>query len=219
LSGNRLWKLRASGGGAFRAPTVGELFYPFFGNANLKPERSTSWEVGGERYLGRTGRVEVSLFWNELTNLIVVDFVRSRNENVGKARTRGVEVAWRQEISERFDLDAGYTWVEATDRVAGTNLLRRPRHRAFVSATVRPVSRLSVSPRFLFVGSRRDVDGVTFGPAQLPSYVRLDLFARYELENVAPYARLENATDRRYEEVDGYPAPRRRWAAGLEVKF
>jgi vitamin B12 transporter len=219
LSGNRLWKLRASGGGAFRAPTVGELFYPFFGNANLKPERSTSWEVGGERYVGRTGRVEVSLFWNELTNLIVVDFVRSRNENVGKARTRGVEVAWRQEISERFDLDAGYTWVEATDRVAGTNLLRRPRHRAFVSATVRPVSRLSVSPRFLFVGSRRDVDGVTFGPAQLPSYVRLDLFARYELENVAPYARLENATDRRYEEVDGYPAPRRRWAAGLEVKF
>jgi vitamin B12 transporter len=218
LSGNRLWKLRASGGGAFRAPTVGELFYPFFGNADLKPERSSSWEVGGERYLGR-GRVEVSLFWNELTNLIVIDFVRSRNENVGKARTRGFEVAWRQQISERFDLDAGYTWVEAKDRVADTDLLRRPRHRAFLSATVRPVSRLSLSPRLVFVGRRLDLDGVTFAPSKLPSYVRLDLFARYDLPHFAPYARLENATDHRYDEVDGYPAPRRRWAAGLEVKF
>jgi len=219
LSGNGLWKLRASGGGAFRAPTVGELFYPFFGNPDLKPERSTSWEVGAERYFGRASRVEVSLFWNELTNLIVVDFARSRNENVGKARTRGFEVAWRQEISERVDLDAGYTWVEATDRVAGADLLRRPRHRAFLSATVRPLSRLSVSPRTTFVGRRRDVDGVNFGPAQLPSYLRLDLFARYDLRHLAPYARLENATDHRYEEVDGYPAPRRRWAAGVEVKF
>jgi vitamin B12 transporter len=219
LSGNGLWKLRASGGGAFRAPTVGELFYPFFGNADLKPERSASWEVGVERYVGRSGRVEVSLFWNELTNLIVIDFVRSRNENVGKARTRGFEVAWRQQISQHFDVDAGYTWVEAKDLVANTDLLRRPRHRAFLSATVRPVARLALSPRLVFVGSRRDLDGVTFGPTQLPSYVRLDLFARYDLPHVAPYARLENATDRRYEEVDGYPAPRRRWAAGLEVKF
>jgi vitamin B12 transporter len=219
LSGNGLWKLRASGGGAFRAPTVGELFYPFFGNPGLEPERSTSWELGAERYVGRTGRVEVSIFWNELTNLIVIDFARSRNENVGKARTRGFEVSWRQQITDRFDVDAGYTWVEAKDRVADSELLRRPRHRAFVSATVRPVSRLSVSPRLVFVGRRRDVDGVTFGPTELPSHVRLDVFARYDMARFAPYARLENATDRRYEEVDGYPAPRRRWAAGLEFKF
>ncbi|MEP6472036.1 MAG: TonB-dependent receptor, partial [Acidobacteriota bacterium] len=219
LSGNGLWKLRASGGGAFRAPTVGELFYPFFGNPDLKPERSTSWEVGAERYFGRASRVEVSLFWNELTNLIVIDFVRSRNENVGKARTRGVEVAWRQEISEHLEVDAGYTWLEAKDRVADTDLLRRPRHRAFVAATVRPVSRLALSPRLVFVSRRHDLDGVTFAPTELPSYVRLDLFARYDLGHLAPYARLENATDRAYDEVDGYPAPRRRWAAGLEVKF
>ena len=49
--------------------------------------------------------------------------------------------------------------------------------------------------------------------------MRLDLYARWDLGHFAPYARLENATDREYEEVDGYPAPGRRWAAGLEVKF
>ena len=214
------WKLRASGGAAFRAPTVGELHYPFSGNADLEPERSTSWELGAERYFGGSGKLEISLFWNELENLIVFDFATSRNESVGRARTRGVEVGWRQEISERIGVDAGYTWLEAEDRGTGGDLLRRPRHRAFLSATVRPFARFSISPRAVFVGRRLDADGVTFERGiESPSYVRLDLFARYDLGRFAPYFRLENAADRRYSEVDGYPAPRRRWAAGLEAKF
>jgi len=39
-------KLRAAAGSAFRAPTTGELYYPFSGNPELRPERSTSYEVG-----------------------------------------------------------------------------------------------------------------------------------------------------------------------------
>jgi vitamin B12 transporter len=141
------------------------------------------------------------------------------NENVGRARTRGAEIGWRQRISDRVEVDAGYTWLDARDRVTGDDLLRRPRHRAFLSAAWRPVPRLSLAPRALFVGRRPDVDAVTRRREDLPSYVRLDLFTRYDLGRVAPYARLENATDRRYEEVDGYPAPGRRWAGGVEVRF
>ncbi|MDQ5856794.1 MAG: TonB-dependent receptor [Acidobacteriota bacterium] len=219
-SGDARWKLRASGGAAFRAPTVGELFYPFSGNAELEPERSTSWELGAERYFADSGKLEVSLFWNELENLIVFDFATSRNESVGRARIRGVEIGWRQEVSERLAVDAGYTWLDTEDRGTGDELLRRPRNRAFLSATARPFERLSISPRIVFVGRRRDVDAITFARGkELPSHVRLDLFARYALGRLAPYVRLENAADRRYAEVDGYPAPRRRWAAGLEAKF
>ena len=35
VSADALWKARASAGRAFRAPTVGELYYPFFGNPHL----------------------------------------------------------------------------------------------------------------------------------------------------------------------------------------
>lgn len=212
------WKLRVSAGSAFRAPSVGELFYPFGGNPDLEPERVTSWEAGAERYFAG-GRLDVSLFWNELRNLIVFDFVSSSNENVGRARTRGVEVAWRQRISARVEVDAGYTWLDAKDRVSGEDLIRRPRHRAFAAVVVRPTERLTLSPRAVFVGRRPDRDALTFGATELPSYVRLDVFARYDLGQVAPFARLENATDRRYDEADGYPAPRRRWGAGMEVRF
>ena len=36
---NENWKIRGSGGTAFRAPSVGDLYYPGYGNPDLKPEK------------------------------------------------------------------------------------------------------------------------------------------------------------------------------------
>ena len=218
LSPNALWKVRASGGSAFRAPTVGELYYPFSGNPNLKPERSTSYELGAERYLPG-GRIEASLFWNEFRDLIVYDFQTSLNLNIGKARTRGVEIAVRQDLGRALSVDAGYTYLDAVDRGTGLALIRRPRHRAFLGASWQTLDRLSIAPRATFVGSQPDSDALTGRRVESPSFLRLDLFARYAVGPVAPYARVENLADRRYAEVDGYPAPRRRFAAGIEARF
>ena len=218
LSADSLWKLRASGGTGFRAPTVGELYFPFVGNPNLKAEHSVSYELGAERYVAG-GRVEVSLFWNDFRDLIVYDFGLGQDTNVGRARTRGVETAWRQDLAATLSIDVGYTYLDAQDRDSGLSLIRRPRHRAFVAASWKATESLTVSPRATFVGSRSDNDALTGQRVQDPFYVRLDLFARYDLKPVAPYVRLENLADRRYEEVDGYPAPRRRFAAGLEARF
>ena len=218
LSPDSLWKVRASGGSAFRAPTVGELYYPFSGNPDLKAERSNSYELGVERYLPG-GRLEASLFWNDFRDLIVFDFVSSLNFNVGRARTRGVEVAVRQDLLSALSADAGYTYLNAEDRGTGLELIRRPRHRAFLGLAWQPLERLSLAPRATFVGSRPDNDALTGARVESPSFIRLDCFARYTLGLLAPYARVENIADRRYDEVNGYPAPRRRFAAGLEARF
>ncbi len=218
LSSDSLWKLRVSGGSAFRAPTVGELYYPFSGNPGLKPEHSNSYELGVERYVPG-GRIEASIFWNDFRDLIVFDFATSLNLNVGRARTRGVEVALRQDLTRALSADAGYTYLDAQDRGSGLALIRRPRHRAFLGAVWQPIERLSLAPRATFVGTRPDSDALTGARVESPSFLRLDLFARYSLGRLAPYARLENLADRQYQEVNGYPAPRRRFAAGLEAKF
>jgi vitamin B12 transporter len=218
LSPDALWKLRASGGTGFRAPTVGELYFPFVGNSSLKAEHSVSYELGVERYLPG-GRVEASLFWNGFRDLIVYDFGLGQDTNVGRARTRGAEIALRQDLTPALAVDIGYTYLDAQDRDTGFSLIRRPRHRAFVAASWQAIASLTVSPRATFVGSRADNDALTGQRVENPSYVRLDLFARYNLRPLAPYVRLENLADRHYEEVDGYPAPRRRFAAGLEARF
>jgi vitamin B12 transporter len=219
ISADSLWKVRASGGSGFRAPTVGELYYPYSGNPSLKPERSTSFEIGGERYLPGAGRIEASLFWNDFRDLIVYDFSRFQNFNVGQARTRGIELAWRQDVDKTLSVDVGYTYLDAQDRDTGLPLIRRPNHMAFATAAWHALPRLLVSPRVTFVGTRPDSDALTGQRVESPAYVRFDLLARYQIGPVAPYLQLQNLADHRYEEVDGYPAPRRRYALGIEARF
>jgi len=213
------WKLRASGGTGFRAPSVGELFYPFSGNPDLQPERSTSYDLGAE-YEVAGGRAAVSVFWNDFRHLIVFDFATGLNFNVGRARSRGAELSWRQTISQALYLDAGYTYLDTEDRDTGLALIRRPRHSGFLGMTLTPVSRLEVSPRAVFVGARSDVKALsTTERVEAPSYWRFDLYARYRIGPIAPYLRGENLNDRRYEEANGFPASGRRIAGGLEVAF
>ena len=219
LSKNQRWKVRAAGGSGFRAPTVGELYYPFYGNPNLKPERSVSWEVGAEAYVARGGRVEVTYFWNDLKDLIVYDFASFQTENIGSARTQGVEIGYRQQILEQFAIQATYTYLDAVDRTDDRPLLRRPRNRAALTVLWQPLPPLSIEARGLYVGSRPDSDPVAFVDVTDPSYFRVDLFASWNLGRVAPYLRINNVTNTSYDEAAGYPAAGIRAAGGVGVKF
>ena len=219
LSADKLWKVRASGGTGFRAPSIGELYYPFSGNPDLLPERSVSAEVGGERYFGN-GRAEVSVFWNDLKDLIVYDFAASRNFNVGHARTWGVEFGWQQTILPTLAVNATYMYLKTEDLETGDPLLRRPENGASLGLAWSPISNFSFAPRLLYVGERADADPLTGDPVEDPSYLRVDFVVRWQATSIlAPYLRMINATNHAYEEAAGYPAAGRLVAGGLDVKF
>ena len=46
-------------------------------------------------------------------------------------------------------------------------------------------------------------------------YTTLDLNFQWRVQSVTPFVKVENATDEQYEEVAGYPSPRRRAILGL----
>jgi hypothetical protein len=187
-------------------------------NPDLRPEKSVSAELGVERYIG-VGRAEVSLFWNDLKDLIVYEFSTQTNENVGHARTRGVEVGWRQPIGTRVFVDASYTFLDTEDLATGEALLRRPRHRASLGIDWRPIPAVDVYPRVMYVGSRADASEVS-GPVTDPAYVRLDFTGRWQATSyLAPYVRVTNALNHQYDEAAGYPAPGILAAGGLDLKF
>ncbi len=219
LSSDKLWKVRASGGTGFRAPSIGELYYPFSGNPDLKPERSVSAEVGAERYFDG-GRAEVSVFWNDLTDLIVYDFAAFQNFNVGHARTYGVELGWQQTVLPRLAVNATYMYLKTEDLATGDPLLRRPENGASLGFSWMPIPEVDLSPRLLYVGPRADADPRTGDRVEDPSYLRVDLVARWQAtRNLAPYLRMINLTNHAYEEAAGYPAAGRLVAGGLDVKF
>lgn len=72
--------LRASWGRGFRAPDLGQLYFRFFnptnlyqvfGNPNLRPEHSGSWQVGAEYSSTKKDyRFGVNFFRNDVVNLI-----------------------------------------------------------------------------------------------------------------------------------------------------
>lgn len=210
-------RVRGSYGKAFRAPSIGELFFPVTGNPDLQPEINNSFELAVD-YEANDWRVGITGFENRLENLIDFDFVTFRNVNVGRAETRGIE------------LEAGYrtrllalrwnaTYLETEDLETGLPLLRRPKRTSNLVATFYPEP-FTVNATLRYVGERADIDPITFVRSANDGYLRLDLAAEWRVTGrIAPYARIENVADEEYAEALGFPAPGRTFVGGLEVSF
>lgn len=206
------WSVRANYGEAFRAPSFSELYFPFSGNLALKPETSRGSELGVAWEPG-AWTVRLTGFENQLRELIDFDFATFTSVNVGRARTRGVEAetgyaapAWSARVNA--------TYLEATNLEDGTQLLNRPRWSGNLVLGWSP-RRWTLSGTWRYAGERRSYPYVA-----LPSYSLVDFAAAWRVSDLLrPYARLQNVLDRRYEEIAGYPSPRRALVAGLALRF
>lgn len=207
-------KFRAAYGEAFRAPQIGELYLPFFGNPDLHAEHSRSTEIGYDHYFESGAAVSLTAFHNDFRDLIFYDLVQNRFNNIGKSRSRGIELAAHD---RRGPWTAGisYTYLKATDESTGEQLVRRPKHSGSLSLGYdfgTTYSELVV----LRTGSRPDVtDLFPFGTVTNKAYTRADLTVRWNHGALEPYVKVENLSNTKYEEVFGYPSPTRRAIIGI----
>jgi vitamin B12 transporter len=211
------FRLHASYGEAFRAPALGELYFPGSGNPDLQPEIGKSYEVGLERQAGGW-RFILTGFLNRQHNLIDFDPVTFREVNISRAKSSGIEgeVGVRRGI---WSARLNGSYLDTEDQSTGLALLRRPRTSGNLVLTASP-RRFTFSLTERVVGERADLDPITFARSANPGYQRLDLAASYQaLSWLAPYARIENVADRAYAEALGFPAPGRTWIGGVAVTF
>ncbi|CAI8721758.1 vitamin B12 transporter [Pseudomonas donghuensis] len=108
-----------------RAPTFNDLYYPDFGNPDLKPERSKSYELQWRSQLSETTRLETSLYRTDLRNAISLgpNFIP---HNVGSARINGFEASLHQEWFG-WQSNLGVALIDPRDRDSGHTLERRAR--------------------------------------------------------------------------------------------
>ncbi|MDX1642957.1 MAG: TonB-dependent receptor, partial [Thermoanaerobaculia bacterium] len=197
--------------------SLGELFFPFFGNPELEPEESESFEAGA-RFDGRRWSFAATWFSTDFENLIDGDPLTFTAVNIGRAESRGVELAvgYRRGIAA---LRLGATALRTEDLASGEALLRRPEESADLVLTLRPTGWV-IEAVARYVGDRDDLDPVTFARATNGDYLVGDLALTWEASaRWSPYARLRNLTDEMYEEVLGFPAPGRTAIVGLEVEL
>lgn len=103
FSFNDHWRATASYGSAFKAPTFNDLYYPdFFGfptsNPNLKPEISDNVEAS-LRYQDGDSSASITVYENNIRNLIALDAITFVPFNVNKAEIQGVTFAGSQRWS------------------------------------------------------------------------------------------------------------------------
>ncbi len=122
--------LKFLAGGAFRTPSVYELYYGAAANPDLKPEQITTYEVVLERSLGTATRLSGSVFRNTIDDLISFDTATSLFQNIQRVDSDGVELETETRWKGGWALRADYALEEVTDRADHNRLTDSPRHLA-----------------------------------------------------------------------------------------
>jgi len=245
LHGNETFsgtRFRFSYSTGFKEPRLEETFNGLPGpdpynipNKALKPERVRAFEAGFEQGLLKNQFELSATYFNNLFH-DQINYVFSNTPpyfpgeyvNVNQAFAQGAEVVLRAKLQSRLLLNTAYTYTSSQylDNPApfdpaydpGQPLLRRPKHSATELLSYlgkRWGANLSGS----FVGRRADSDFDSFGITHAAGYVRADLGGWVAVHRrVTAYLNVQNALDRRYNEVVGYPALPVNFRAGVRFR-
>jgi vitamin B12 transporter len=211
-------KFRAAYGEAFRAPSVGELYYPFFGNPDLEAETVRSVEAGYDHLFRNRGSISVTLFRSSFDKLITTSTTDFILRNIDRAESEGFELGGRLQAAS-FSLALAYTYANTENRATGAELLRRPKHSGSVTIG-HNAGRLDTMLVILHTGERTDLIPIApFSVVSNEAHTTADLTLRYRSGEWAPYLRVENLTDERYEEVLGFEGGGRRALIGVRYSL
>jgi vitamin B12 transporter len=235
LSGTQLRFSYATG---IKEPRLDESFARGQGilpSPNLKAEENRALEAGlqqnffGDKYT-LTATYYNNLFRNQIDFAILdpVTFT-GQYQNIDKSIAHGAELELHGRPWSRLSLDAGYNYTStqileqpfAFDpfHEPGQPLLRRPRHSGSLLLTWLG-NRWGGNLGGSFVGRRPDSDFLGFGITHAAGYARVDVGGWYALNSrMTAYVNVENALDKQYNEVVGYPALGANFRAGMRFRL
>ena len=222
-------KISANYGTGFLAPSLYQLYDPIYGNPNLQPETSLGYDFGLEQKIGEKNflKVGADYFDSDLSNLIEFDPVSFVYNNIGRARTYGVESFVEFDGVPNLSVKGNYTYTYAWDLTNNTALIRRPANKAGADLDYQ-WGRAGWGASFVYVGENLDDDfgNVIVGGQNtnavvtLPGYFLVNLRASFQADRgVRLFARLDNLFNQYYEELYGYSTAGLSGYIGTKISF
>lgn len=211
--------LFVSGYRAFRAPTLNELYRSFRvgsvltqANDKLRAERLTGGEAGASiAAWDHKLNVRGTFFWSELirpianvTLSVTPALITRQRQNLGRTRSRGVDIETEARITNTVSISGGYQFVDATvlrfpanTSLEGLSIPQVPRHIFTFQARYSDPRRVTVSLQGRAVSTQFDDDQNLFA---LNKYFTLDAFVSRRLgHGVELFGAFENLFDQRYD--------------------
>ena len=105
----------------FRAPTFNDLYYPMYGNPNLKAEKSKSYELQLRSQLADTVRLETSIYQTKIRDQI--QYQANNDLRNVEARINGFEASLQHEVFAAQGA-LNLSLVDSRDRKTGHQLPR-----------------------------------------------------------------------------------------------
>ena len=229
-------KIRASYATGFHAPTINQLFFPGFGNPNLRPEKSQGGDVGIDQTLfDKRVTVSANYFWTRYRDQILTTFDPINcpagslfgfcPQNFGSTTAKGVEVSVKANVlrdlrwARSLDVQGQYTHTATRDMTTPPHnrLPRWPLQQYAAIISYQPIDPLRMNLEFRYVGQRFNDAAAT---QVLPGFDIWNLSATYDItKQVQGYLRIDNLFDRRYEEILYFGTPGRSIFGGVRVNF
>ena len=217
-------KFHATYGTGFTAPGSDDRYgvanWGQLPSPGLQPEESRGWDAGLDQTL-LSGALTLSATYfenrfRELFQWTYVSYVtyEGRIVNIDRATTSGAELAAAWAFGPAVKSRLAYTYLDARDDTTQQRLIRRPRHTLDAEVQVQLAPAWQAGAGLHVVAGRLDA-----GPA-MPDYTTVRLFASYAVnDRLRLKLRAENALNRDYQEVYGYPALPRAAYASADWRF
>lgn len=204
--------LRSSLGTGYRAPSLYELFAPFYGNSSLQPETSVATDIGVELpFVGDQAALSATIFETTISDRIVYDNnTFAYGQSTESEKRAGYEIGLNYKVNPRSEVNLSFTY---TDDGNGNRVQKVPESDFTLSARTELQSGVNLSGSFQSVMGLED-----FVP--LPDYNIVSVRGSYPLtENVNVYLRAENIFDTKYQTTSDYGTSGQAFYTGFTAKF
>jgi len=212
-------------GSGFKAPSLYELYAPPdnlgpIGNMSLEPEKNLGWDAGLEKIFFDHLTLSLTYFETRFRNLIQF-YYGTGYQNVGQARTKGLELSIKTAPLKNLELTASWTHLQARDLDHQTDLLRRPKDTFYGNLNFSRKA-VRISSEVYYLGQRYDLDFSSYPNREvcLRSAFLVNFFVSYDLKSTTSFfIRGDNLLGTRYEMVYGYGSPGTTISTGFRLKL
>ncbi len=219
LSNEVYVKTQASLSTSYITPSLFQLYTPWGGNRNLKPESTTNYEYGMSLYIKNRFELSTAHFFRDEEQSIGYT---NRYENLADTRwVRGLTIDGRYWLNEALQVSVDYAYTYTNK---ANSFFRIPKQKYGVGLEIKPYTGSLITLRYSYTGARSDVyydASFNMNRVDLPSYQLIDLTLSQQFwqNRMTLRAGIYNVLDENFIGIYGFTTRGRNFSVGLNCRF